>query len=330
MVTTRTPLDVARILAAEYGHTLEPVNYVRGVAISGRLRLHQLDGGDDPAPSIVDLVDPFVTPNMLDSLRRLDGSADSAYVWADELTTATGNPRYAAFLEQIAGLYLETQANGLPAAVDADFRVEDIFFASAILGRAYRSSDDQRYAETLFAFLDRVAAQPDTGLWWHCNTSRFYWGRGNAFAALGFAEALSYLPADDPRWSALQQKHLAHLETLIQHQHHSGAWRQLIDRPDSYLEFTATAMIGIAITRGIRRGWLSTDLAPVAATAWAAVDQRINDVGLVRDACPGTGPLPTLDDYLDRTPFTGHDDRAGAMALWFALDRAALLETAEA
>ena len=329
-MTARTPLEVARILAAEYGHTLDPPNYVRGVAISGRLRLHQLAGGDDPAPVVAQLVDPFVTPDAFEDLRTADGSVHSAYVWAGELTTATNDDRYTRFLEQVADLYLPTQANGLPAAVDADFRVEDVFFASAILGRAYRSSEDKRYAEALFAFLHRVAAQRDTGLWWHCNSSPFYWGRGNAFAALGFSEALSYLPADNPSWSALQQKHQAHLEDLIRHQHPSGAWHQVIDRPDSYLELTATAMIGTAITRGIRRNWLPVDFEGSAARAWQAVDQRIDDAGMVRDTCPGTGPLPTLDDYLTRHPISGRDDRSGSMALWFALERAAYLDAASA
>ena len=39
----RSPLQIARSLAAVYGHTLEPVVYTQGMAISGRLRLSRLD-----------------------------------------------------------------------------------------------------------------------------------------------------------------------------------------------------------------------------------------------------------------------------------------------
>jgi unsaturated rhamnogalacturonyl hydrolase len=298
------------------------VNYVRGVAISGRLRLHQLTGGDDPAPSIVEAVEPFVGPDTIEILATADGSQHSAYVWAPELSEASGDDRYARFLQQIADLYLPTRDDGLPAAVDPDFRVEDVFFAGAVLGRAFKSSGDRRYADALIGFLERVEAQPDTGLWWHSHASPFYWGRGNAFAALGFAEALSDLPADEPRCEALKSKHRAHLEALISHQDESGAWRQVIDRPDSYLELTVTSILGYVITRGITRGWLSRDLEPVVEQAWAAVAKRVDDAGMVRDSCPGTGPMSSLQDYLDRAPISGHDDRAGSMALWFAVEYA--------
>jgi len=330
-MTAGSPIEVARVLAGEYGYGLEPVNYVRGVAMSGRLRLHHLErSGGDPAPSIVEAVEPFVGDGIVTMLQAVDGSVLSGYVWADELSEATGDERYARLLEQIASGYLETRADGLPAAVDPDYRVEDVFFAVALLGRAFKTSGDERYARALTGFLERVDAQPDSGLWWHCNASPFAWGRGNAFAALGFAEALSYLPADGPGRGALEAKHRAHLEALIRYQDASGAWRQVIDRPDSYLELTVTAIIGYAIVRGMGRGWLSRDLEPSAARAWGAVAARVDEAGMVRDSCPGTGPLPTLEDYLEREPISGHDDRAGSMALWFAVEYGEYLGTGSA
>jgi rhamnogalacturonyl hydrolase YesR len=330
-MAARSPIEVARVLANEYGYGLEPVNYVRGVAMSGRLRLHRLEpGGDDPTSSIVGAVDPLVGDDAGTMLQKVDGSVLSGYVWADELSEATGDERYARLLEQIASGYLETRTDGLPAAVDLDYRVEDVFFAGALLGRAFKTSGDERYALALTGFLEQVGAQPDSGLWWHCNASPFTWGRGNAFAALGFAEALSYLPADGPRRAALEAKHRAHLETLIGHQDSSGAWRQVIDRADSYLELTVTAIIGYAIVRGMGRGWLSRDLEPIAARAWGAVAERVDAAGMVRDSCPGTGPLPTLEDYLQREPISGHDDRAGSMALWFAVEYAEYLSAGSA
>ncbi len=320
------PIEVARVLASEYGDVLEPVNYVRGVALSGRLRLQRVDAAaPDRVPSVVEVVSPFMSVGDLDALDHADGSVRAGYLWADELTAATGDTRYGSALESIAARYLEPRADGRPTAVDEDFRVEDIFFAGTVLGRAYGSSGDKRYAEALFAFLERVDAQPDTGLWHHCGASQFAWGRGNAFAALGFAEALSYLPAADPRYQAVLRKHRAHLDALNAHQDGSGAWRQVIDRPDSYLELTATAMIGYSLARGLNRAWLPGDLRPPTEHAWNAVAERIDGAGMVRDSCPGTGPLRTIEDYLTREPISGHDDRAGSMALWFAIEYAELV-----
>lgn len=320
------PIEVARVLAAEYGDVLEPANYIRGVAISGRLRLHRLAPGEtDPAAAIAEAVAPSVTPEALAALRAADGSVHAGYLWANELSDATGDGRYGRFLAQIADFYLDLRSDGLPQPVDADARVEDIFCASSVLGRAFESTADGRYAEVLANFLAAAHAQPDSGLWWHCGASPFYWGRGNAFAALGFSEGLSYLPEAHPQRAALEATHRAHIETLITHQDSSGAWRQVIDRPDSYLELTATAMIGIALSRGMARGWLPASMGYAAAGAWAAVAERIDEAGMVRDACMGTGPMPALDDYLNRAAVSGHDDRAGSMALWFAVEYASLI-----
>ena len=320
-MSPRSPLELAAILAAEYGDVLEPVNYIRGVSMSGRLRLQQLaPDRQDPAPAMVELVEPLLEPGSLAEIAQADGSVHAGFVWADELSDATGDRRYIDAQLQIAARYLDTGPDGLPAPIDPDDRVEEIFFASAVLGRAYRATSDPRYIDVLTSLLEGWSAQPDSGLWWHCKASPFYWGRGNAFAALGFAEALTYLPEAHGSRPALLTKHRAHLEALVRHQDPSGAWHQLIDRPDSYRELTATAMIGYVLARGLKRGWLGDEFHDPLTNAWSAVDERVDDSGMVRDACAGTGPMPALDDYLRRPIADGHDDRAGSMALWFAVE----------
>ena len=36
----------------------------------------------------------------------------------------------------------------------------------------------------------------------------------------------------------------------------TGFWHQLLDRPDSYLETSATAIYAYAIAHGVNQGWL--------------------------------------------------------------------------
>ncbi|HJN92062.1 MAG TPA: hypothetical protein QGF05_04960 [Dehalococcoidia bacterium] len=80
-MSRQAPLDVARILAAEYGHELEPINYIRGVAMSGRIRLHELaPSGTDPSASIAAVVDPLVTLDSLAEVRAADGSVHAGFV----------------------------------------------------------------------------------------------------------------------------------------------------------------------------------------------------------------------------------------------------------
>ena len=179
----RPVIDVARALAAEYGHVLEPINYVRGVAMSGRLRLAKIDPAyPEPSGDLSAVVDGLLTDETFELMERSEGSAHAGLVWADELSGATGDGRYGEYLVRVADLYMTSRDDGFPAPVDPDNRVEDIFFVGAVLGRTFALMGDERYAEVAASVLDRVNAQADTGLWWHCRASPFYWGRGNGFA----------------------------------------------------------------------------------------------------------------------------------------------------
>ncbi|GIT58921.1 MAG: hypothetical protein Ct9H300mP19_08690 [Dehalococcoidia bacterium] len=93
-------------------------------------------------------------------------------------------------------------------ALDPDLRVEDIFFASTVLGRAFRSSGKTKHIALLTEFLESFTTLQSNNLWWHCKTAPYFWGRGNAFAALGLAEAITYLPINHPSRSKLIQTHL--------------------------------------------------------------------------------------------------------------------------
>jgi rhamnogalacturonyl hydrolase YesR len=84
-------------------------------------------------------------------------------------------------------------------------------------------------------------------------------------------------------------------------------------------------MIGIAIKRGIDRGWLEQSrYAPALEKAWQAVLARTSVDGEFVDACTSTGKLDSLEAYLDRPAILGRDDRAGGMVMSFANEFATL------
>lgn len=67
-------------------------------------------------------------------------------------------------------------------------------------------------------------------------------------------------------------------------------WHQLIDRNDTYLETSATAIYAFSITRAINRGYIDkAAYAPAALLAWNAVATKVNDKGEVEGTCVGTG-----------------------------------------
>lgn len=320
----KSPIDVAISLGTYYGHELSrPVLYTHGVSLSGRLRLHELRSDlPDPSSEIIETVSEYLAdPSAMFS--DDNGSANFAGVcWADELASSTDDDSYLDLLRFTADLFGSTVEDGI---FDSDVRVEDFFFASTMLGRTFRSTGDSRYADLLADYLTicDVTLQAND-LWWHCKASPYFWGRGNAFAALGFAEALTYLPQDHPARAALVRTHLRHLSGLVNHQDESGMWRQVVDMPETFLEFSATAMIGYSMARGLRLGWLDDKWRVVVDRTWDGLSQRISDQGELKHVCVGTGPLATLDDYINRSYTDGLDDRGGAMAIWFAVEMARL------
>ena len=116
---------------------------------------------------------------------------------------------------------------------------------------------------------------------------------------------------------------LEHLENLRPFQDIDGMWHEVIDYPGSFAELSATAMIGIAIKRGIDSGWLSREIyLPMLNLAWGAVLVRTSLTGEFIDVCTSTGKMQSLDAYLDRLAIFGRDDRAGGMVMLFANEMA--------
>ena len=321
----RSPLEIARVLAGRYGHALDPVNYTQGVGISGRLRLAALDDTyDDPTAEIAELVAPIVADPPA-YLADAGGAALAGVVWAARLADYTGNEAHRRLFFYAADRFQSRGPGEAPAPCDPDFRVEDMFMTGAMLGRAYRISGDRKYADLLATFLmEGGDVQEGNGLFRHARSAPFYWSRGNGFASLGYAEALTYLPTDHPAREVLLQRHRRHLDALLRIQHPWGTFGELVDLPGAWGELTSTCMVGYSLARGLRMGWFPDDetsgYRAGLEACWRALSERVDDDGNVVDGCISTGVMPDIRAYLNRTAVNGYDDRTGSMALWFACE----------
>ncbi|MEE8465992.1 MAG: hypothetical protein V3S68_05890, partial [Dehalococcoidia bacterium] len=190
----RPKMEIAKVLATAYGHTFDPIVYTQGVPLSGRLRLHRLEPeGENPAPEISNLVESFTNAGLA---QDLGPAALASVVWAGELADAVNDVRYNSLITSAADRFVPTGQGSAPKPCDPDFRTEDMFMSGAILGRAFKLTEDTRYADILADLLLDGRIQQDHGLFWHCRSAAYYWGRGNGFAAMGLSEALTYLPED--------------------------------------------------------------------------------------------------------------------------------------
>lgn len=118
----------------------------------------------------------------------------------------------------------------------------------------------------------------------------FHWGRANGWAIMAAAELLSVLPEEHPRRAEVLAIYRAHAAGLAAWQGRDGRWHQLLDRNDSYLETSASAMFVFALARGINRGWLDPlAYGPCVTVGWNAVAGQVNAQGQVENTCVGTG-----------------------------------------
>tara|TARA_R110002051_G_scaffold117009_2_gene190617 strand:- start:19293 stop:20645 length:1353 start_codon:yes stop_codon:yes gene_type:complete len=119
---------------------------------------------------------------------------------------------------------------------------------------------------------------------------QYHWARANGWAVMSLVELLEVLPKDHPGYTPVLNQLQAHIKGLVPYQDGTGFWHQLIDKNDSYLETSATAIYAYAIARAINRGYIDKmAYAPIALLAWNAVTTKVNDQGQVEGTCVGTG-----------------------------------------
>ena len=137
----------------------------------------------------------------------------------------------------------------------------------------------------------------------------FHWGRANGWAILTMCEVLDAVPENYPGRAdvlALLKQHAAGLLAL---QSSEGFWHQLLDRSDSYLETSATAIYAYCFAHGINQGWLNAlTYSASACLAWNAVSTMIDGEGKVNGTCVGTGMAfdPAFYYYRPVNPYAAH------------------------
>jgi rhamnogalacturonyl hydrolase YesR len=320
--TARGPLDVARLLATRYPE--QPImSYIPALSWSGALRLAGITGemrfhdkaAAGMAPFLSGKTPAIAEPYLLTSL--------AGHLALSDLGAIDDNKAAEALARAAADFILPPDPS---AAEPVRFRrawTDDMFMAASVLSRVAARSHDDRYAAAAGRLLASYAGtlqRPD-GLFVHAKEGPFAWGRGNGFAAFGLMDALTYLPstwADRPR---VLQSFQTLMKALIAQQAPDGMWRQVVDEPGSYREFTVTAMVLTAMARGVRLGWIDgATYRPVVDRAWRGLLARIGEDGSLMDVCTGTGAGPTKAYYLNRAGLTGPDDRGGAMGLTAAIE----------
>lgn len=312
----RTPRAVAEELAAVYGHDFSQPTYINALALVARARLGAVD-------DVRRLVEPYVDGRQ-DSLARPNSLTMAGHLVFTELARATGDPRYTAAVRRVAELgFDESGAMRESMPFHGEFS-DSIFMGATIAAQAGALTGERRYFDLAvrhIVFMQRLVLRAD-GLYRHQPATDAAWGRGNAFAALGLALTLDELPQDHDGRRAVLRSYREHMAALLPFQMPSGLWRNVVDHPGAFGEYSATAMIAFAMQRGLERGWLDDERAyrAAVASAWRAVNARTGSDGALIDVCESTARIESLQGYLQREALLGRDPRGGAMAMLLATE----------
>lgn len=314
----RSPRAVAEDLARVYGHDFDQLTYLPGMALIGQIRLGNIQEVSQLAERYLDGRDTLARANSLTLAGHL--------VFA-ELAERTKDARYRELVRRAADTGFTTSGEMKESMPYHEEMSDSFFMALPLLAKAGKLTGNRKYfdlAARHFAFMQKLDLRSD-GLYRHSPLTEAAWSRGNAFPALGMALALSDFPADHPEFETMVRAFVQHMLRLVEFQDQDGLWHEVIDVPGSYAEFSSTAMIGTAMQRGIRNGWLdSRTFQPVVDRAWHAILDRTGTDGVLFDVCESTNKQSTLQAYLDRTAILDRDARGGGMALLFATEMAGL------
>ncbi len=117
---------------------------------------------------------------------------------------------------------------------------------------------------------------------------RFYWGRANGWTLMAMAELLGLMPEDHKDRDEILHLYRSMVRSLSNLQDGTGFWHNLLDKNDTYLETSCTAMFTFAVAKGINEGWISHVYGPVALTGWNALTTVVQENGAVDGTCEGT------------------------------------------
>ena len=191
---------------------------------------------------------------------------------------------------------------------------DDLYMGVPLLARAGKLFNEQKYfdyaVKQVIQFTDYLWNE-QTGLYSHCWQSDdstngvAHWGRANGWVILAQVELLKKLPKDYPLRGKLLKILNRQINGVTRYQSESGLWHQILDKQDSYLENSASAMFTFGIAAAVNEGWIPKRYIDIALNGWEGLKTTISKDGTVKGICVGTGinsamkhyyTRPTLDD----------------------------------
>lgn len=177
--------------------------------------------------------------------------------------------------------------------------LDDLFMSVPALAQMGKLTGDVKYyddaVKQVRQFSERMFNK-EKGLYIHGwvqamdEHPEFHWARANGWAVMTLVELLDVLPPTHEGYADVLKQLRMHIKGLVKYQDGTGFWHQLLDRNDTYLETSATAIYTYSMAKAINNGYIDKlAYSPAVLLGWNAVATKVNDKGQVEGTCVGTG-----------------------------------------
>ena len=223
--------------------------------------------------------------------------------------------RYRAYIDSAAGHIATKQSRLSDGTLVRSFPrkwtiwADDLYMSVPFLARLGELTHDNRFfddAACQVISFNKYLFDEEKALMYHCwySDTRLngvaFWGRANGWLMMAQVDLLERLPHNYPRRDTLLSLLRRQIAGIVHYQGAGGLWHQLLDKPDSYLETSCSAMFTYAIARAVNEGYIDLSYASVARSSWKGVMAKIRADGQIEGVCTGTGVGDDLAFYYNR------------------------------
>jgi unsaturated rhamnogalacturonyl hydrolase len=252
--------------------------------------------------------EPFFAMNNLDACGALAAGLADVNITADKKD-------FSEYLKRVADYISNKQLRAADGTlIRSDPRkmtlwADDLYMSVPLLARMGKITGNTKYFDDAIRQVEnfnKYLYNERSGLYYHCYYTDIdmngvaQWGRCNGWLAMAQVELLSLLPANHPKRAELQRLLQRQIVGFSHYQDISGLWHQLLDKPDSYLETSVTAMFVYSVAKAVNQGWIPKTYIRIAENGWEGLTKKIDNEGRIADVCIGTGTSENIRFYYNR------------------------------
>lgn len=187
---------------------------------------------------------------------------------------------------------------------------DDLYMSVPFLARMGKFSGDEKYWDDAILQIKNFTKylwDENKELYWHCyysdldRTGVAHWGRCNGWVMMAKVHLLNILPEEHSEREALIDNLERQIVGIAKYQNPDGLWHQILDKNDSYIESSCSAMFTYCIARAVNQKWIDPRYGSIAIKGWEGLkEHKIQLDGQVKDICVGTGIEDNMVFYYER------------------------------